>query len=130
MSSMKLGLRGRREEARKNPIEPPVRPPENTEQAQEEEQHEQSQPYQRHEVPQKPQMPMRDEIDRMQRQPPRQPPMKNFLFMVNDTGESDKVIVRAPDIMLALIKFSQRYHEECADWMNIALYVEEVETVE
>jgi len=140
MSSMKLGLRARRDEARRSPIEPPVKPPEFTESHQSEEKHVE------HNIPQpKPDMaseqrsvPSREELDRMARehqhklrqQQPQMPPMRDYLFMVNDAEASDKVVVRAPDIMLALMKFSQRFHEECIDWMNIALYVEEVETVE
>jgi hypothetical protein len=106
---------GRREEVR-NPIEPPVRPPERVQEKQEQHQHEVERP------------PIREQIDRMARQ--KLPHMRNFLFVVNDAESSDKVLVKAPNIMLALIKFSQRYHDECADWMTIALFVEEVETVE
>jgi len=57
-------------------------------------------------------------------------PMRSFLFVVNDAEQSDKVVVKAEDIMIAIMKFAQTYHEECYDWLNIALYVEEIESVE
>lgn len=124
MSSM-IGLRARREKeaTKEQPIQPPISRP----------------PVERHEEQHREilrdDIPVREQLDRMVRQEHQlrqEIPVSNrhFLIVVNDAEASEKVLVNAPNIMLALIKFGQRFHDDCNQWMNIALYVEEVETVE
>ena len=75
-----------------------------------------------------PQQRLREKIMRQHMQ--QKIPMRSFLFIVNDAGDSDKVMVKAEDIMVAIMKFAQTFREECFDWQNMALYVEEVDVVE
>ena len=104
-------------ERRKPPIEPPVRPPQPQSQPQ-------PQPQQR--VPEQRPRPVEH------RPPPIEPPLRlrSFLVVINDEESSDKILVKAEDVMVALMKFAQMYHDACVDWSTIGLYVEEVETIE
>lgn len=103
-------------ERRKPPIEPPVRP----------------QPVQQP-VPQPQRVPeQRPRPVEQHRPPPIEPPvrLRSFLVAINDDEASDKILVKAEDVMVALMKFAQTYHDICVEWSAIGLYVEEVETIE
>lgn len=102
-------------ERRKPPIEPPVRPPQPVQQP----------------VPQPQRVPEQRPRPEQHR-PPIEPPLRlrSFLVAINDDEASDKILVKAEDVMVALMKFAQIYHDICMEWSAIGLYVEEVETIE
>lgn len=65
-------------------------------------------------------------------QPQTQKPIqRTFLFLINGLEtQNEKVIIVAPNIMLATLKFGQQFHDYCMDWTTMSLLVEEIDVLQ
>ena len=129
----------RNKERRRGNVPIPPKPDET--QLPDEQQQQQQQQQQQEQVP-APQPPrqqriepdMRQHLDDMRRQEEiirrRQEETRCYLISINYGDGTEKVMVGADDLMVALVKFAQVYHNECADFAGLMLNIEEVDYIE
>jgi hypothetical protein len=63
----------------------------------------------------------------------RREPLKTYIVTVNDVNNDElgeRVIIKAENVTIALMKFSQVYHGVCTEVTSMGLYIEEVDYIE
>ena len=54
---------------------------------------------------------------------------KTYLLSVIGADYSQNVVIVAPTLLYAVMKFAHKYNEECKEWIGVTFSVEEVEVI-